>query len=175
MSRDPATELSIRIDADLDRFVPRPPPLPAYDAELDNIVSVLTDACEVVAATGLVRFVVIGFGAEPWNVSVETDLATILPQLPETLARLAEGVDCELCFFEQGVERSLRFLGAGSELRVECVSFHPTWTPEPATMSIDRRRLRTTPCCLSSDSESWRAPWERGGFADESPARCRWP
>jgi hypothetical protein len=76
-----------------------------YDPELDNITSVLTDICEALAEEGSVRFVVDGFGQDPWPVDVRTDLPVVIEQVPAVLKALRSGFSTSLGFYEQGIQR----------------------------------------------------------------------
>jgi hypothetical protein len=80
-----------------------------YDAELDDIGSIISDVCEALEESGAVKFVVSGFGEARWKVDVATDLATVLEQAAPVAHWLGErGVgEFPLDFYEQGVERRL--------------------------------------------------------------------
>lgn len=114
-----------------------------YDNELDSILSVIHDACEALGSTDAIRFVVTGFDAKPWLVDVETDLATILWSLPDTLNSLRQHRDFSIDFYEQGVERRLDFREKGEDMEIECVSRAHHWDPQPKVMSIGRDELKT--------------------------------
>lgn len=55
----------------------------AYDTELDDIRSILMDACRLLEHH--VIFVVSGFGQDRWPVDTGTDLPVFLEQLPHVL------------------------------------------------------------------------------------------
>ena len=86
-----------------------------YDPELDDIRSVLSDICGALAETDGVRFHAEGFDDVPWRATVRTDLPITLEQIPHVLSGLKKETSVELDFFEQGLERSVRFEGTGSE------------------------------------------------------------
>jgi hypothetical protein len=113
-----------------------------YDAELDDVTSVLDDICEALSATGNLAFQVQGFGQSPWPVSVEVDLATILPQLPDMLEWLnsPDQNPFRLSFYEQGIERQLLFSRAGEQFRIVCESWG-RWVPDIGEEFIGRASL----------------------------------
>jgi hypothetical protein len=107
-----------------------------YDEELDSIASVLFDVCDALAEIGEIHFSVGGFGQRDWAASVRTDLCVALEQMPDISRALARGEGFELDFYEQGLERTVRFARRGSELTVACVSRNPRWAPEPASIEM---------------------------------------
>jgi hypothetical protein len=99
----------------------------------DELVHVLGAQCRALALTGQIRFHVEGFGQDPWPVDVETDLAVLLEQLPETVAKLREGAKSfHLNFYEQGIERYLVGTRHGENVTLECTSLSLHWSPEPS-------------------------------------------
>lgn len=111
------------------------------DPEVDSIESLLAEACEALADSERVVFLVEGFGQSPWPVDVRTDLLTIVEQLPEFLEFLqSTGDSGELDFYEQGVQRLLRFEKHGPQVRVECTS-GTKWQPTPAIEMMPLKEL----------------------------------
>ena len=147
----------------------------AYDEELDDVLSLLSDVCGVLASSREIRFVVTGFDRKPWPLDVETDLAVVLPQMPEVLESLRQGRDFSIHHYEQGVERCLNFRVGDDRFEIECVSSDPNWEPQPRTLSIRRQdlermlhefcqefcRLAET-ACPALTGHPWFQEWRRG-------------
>lgn len=113
-----------------------------YDPELDDIRSLLMNICETLSEVGDAQFLVSGFGQSRWPVTVDTDLSVLLEQLPEVRKALRSGdTRFTLDFYEQGVERGLRFERRSDTLLVTCESWHATWKPSPAMATMSVRRL----------------------------------
>lgn len=106
-----------------------------YDAELDNVTSLLIDLCDQLASLDVLEFFVSGFGEERWPATVDVDLATILEQMPEVRAALTEKRSFNLDFYEQSLQRFLHFEFSGDNLVVTCNSF-TSWIPTPSTLEI---------------------------------------
>ncbi len=113
----------------------------SYDEELDDVNSVIQDACVMLSQSPDVRFVVEGFADDPWPVDVETDLAVMLGQLPKALSALRHNSEATLEFYEQGIERALEMGGTGSEVEIRCTSWHATWKPQPPIVTVQRDQL----------------------------------
>lgn len=114
-----------------------------YDEDLDNHISVLSDICVILEQSGVVKFLVSGFGQRPWPVDVRTDLAILLEQLPE-LAKFVNSQQldvCNICFYEQGIERDLRFTMRGQNVDILCSS-RSNWRPYPSIETISLDKLR---------------------------------
>ncbi len=111
-----------------------------YDPELDNIVSIINDACELVAGDATLRFEVAGFGQAPWPVDVMTDLAVVIEQLPEAIGKLEAGKPFKLDFFEQGIERCVTAVPDDRSVRLTCRSM-TTWQPSPLTIEMSKPAL----------------------------------
>ncbi|MCE9669617.1 hypothetical protein LY474_17620 [Myxococcus stipitatus] len=112
------------------------------DEELDDVRSILADVCAALSEVGAVDFVASGFGQARWPVDVGTDLPVFLEQLPEALDALDAGREFTLDFYEQGLERTLRFQPVAGGYRVRCES-HTAWKPAPEVEVIESRGLRT--------------------------------
>ena len=115
-----------------------PPPLRDYAPELDDIRSILSDVCDWAEPYG--RFVVGGFGQDPWPLDVRTDLLVVLEQLPEALHALSSGAAFEIDFYEQGVERRISFSPNEDGYVASCLSYG-NWRPDPSVEIIDRAAL----------------------------------
>ena len=109
-----------------------------YNPELDDIRSILSDVCDLAAPHG--RFVVSGFGQDPWPVDVKTDLVVLLEQLPGALLAVSSGAAFEVDFYEQGIERKIDFSPLGDGYVVSCCSYG-NWQPAPSVENIDRTSL----------------------------------
>jgi hypothetical protein len=114
---------------------------PEYDDELDDIRSLLGSICESMAEDPGIKFVVT-FKDELWPTDVETDLLTLLEQLPEVRKRLETPFDLD--FYEQGLERTLHFTPLGDNLLVRCDSSHPTWKAPKHPAQILRADFRAS-------------------------------
>jgi len=79
-----------------------------YDPELDNIIAILDDVCELLHESRIVDFS-IRIGAAYIYASVHTELCIVLEQLPAALAAIAARRDFVIDLFEQGVETKLTF------------------------------------------------------------------
>ncbi len=80
----------------------------AYDPELDNITSVLSDLCAHLDDRRCLEFAV-SIGDVRLPVDVWIDLCTLLEQAPGVIRSLGSGKDCNLDFYEQGPQTFLRF------------------------------------------------------------------
>jgi hypothetical protein len=83
-------------------------PPTTYDAELDNIISLHTELCDHLQELACLEFAVT-VGSTHLPVDVGTDLCTLLGQLPRAIRASSTGIDCDLDFFEQGIETFLHF------------------------------------------------------------------
>jgi|SRR6218665_2143696 len=126
---------------DLSRVLGIQNPSFEYDDELDDVRSILSDVCEALADTSAAEFVVSGWGEERWPVDVRTDLAVFLEQLPDALAAVDSGSSFVIDFYEQGVERVVRFDPQGEIYLGRCES-QTDWTPAPAVEMIGMLELK---------------------------------
>jgi hypothetical protein len=113
--------------------------VPEYEPELDDVRSILRDVCGELA--GQTRFVIAGFGQDPWPVDVVADLSVFLEQLPRVLAAVSSSRPVVLDFYEQGIARRLRFEPAGEFYSVACTS-REHWQPHPDIAIIERVALQ---------------------------------
>lgn len=175
---DPRTVFTMRLEATEPGFQPSGEASYDYDEQLDDVRSVIADACELLAMSEGIAFVVHGFSDQAWSVDVATDLAVVLEQLPEALEALREASDFTIDFYEQGVERALDFHGEGEEIEIECRSGHRTWRPDPQTITIRRdeltrmlRRLAEDFCkllgsvCQELAEHPWLREWKRAALS----------
>jgi hypothetical protein len=93
-----------------------------YDDDLDDITSLVMDICSYLDEVSLISFIVEGFKEMKWPVDVRTDLSSIIPQVPVAIKKLADRQECDIQFFEQGIERELRFKCNDGKIIVECYS-----------------------------------------------------
>ncbi|GAA4688969.1 hypothetical protein APR04_002977 [Promicromonospora umidemergens] len=98
-----------------------------YDYE-----SLVMELCQVLAKTEGARFILSGFGREPWPMSVDYDMSVFLEQLPDLLENLESGDLFGLDMYSQGTETELEFSPDGDELTIRCSS-RTAWVPDPAT------------------------------------------
>lgn len=100
-------------------------------AQPENALDMLSALCEILEYSGRCRFVVSGFGDDLWPVDIETDLLTILEQLPDAIAGAHGHRDFELYFYEQGIERKVIFGIERDTYNVQCISLSD-WQPAMA-------------------------------------------
>lgn len=104
--------------------------------ECDDLGGLIASICDHLERFECAKFTVSGFGDPKWPVTVSTDLAVILEQLPGVSRALNERhEEFQLEFFEQGVERLLEFNRRGEDLDVTCSS-QTGWIPSPQTMRM---------------------------------------
>lgn len=101
----------------LDRYPTDAKPSISADGD-DDVRSILARVCEACAQTA--RFSV-SFAGEDWPVDVETDLLVFLEQLPSVLGAARSRRDFSVDFYEQGLERRLKFEFVTSNYQVCCV------------------------------------------------------
>lgn len=111
----------------------------AYDPELEDIRSILTDICRAIETSG--EFIVSGFGDNKWPVDVGTDLAVFLEQLPDVLNAIRVEADTEIDFYEQGIERTITLTPDADGYFASCIS-RTKWQPNPRFEKIDLSLLR---------------------------------
>jgi hypothetical protein len=108
----------------------------------EDFTSLVMDGCSLLEEAGC-RFLVSGFGQNPWPVDVRYDLSTVVEQLADVLEGLRAGEETELDFFGQGIERTLDFTPGPDGVRIRCRS-GTTWEPDPVieyASSEDLRRM----------------------------------
>jgi hypothetical protein len=139
----------------------------AYDPDLHDVRSILSDICEALEATGRADFRIAGFGDAEWPLDVSTDLCVALEQVPHVIGRLFSGQPCELDLYEQGVQRTLAFKPNGSLTEVTCSSM-TSWQPTPTSIEmrtegllIQLRRVTEDFCELvrSASPSLYHHPW----------------
>lgn len=131
---------SLHMSLKLERASDVPLRVRFYDLELDSIISILSDLCELAQSRQGV-FRVGGFGQAQWPVDVRTDLCVVLEQLPRLLRAVKSGSPAVLDFYEQSIRRRLTFAPLRKDYEVTCVPFSPYWEPSPATERIGRVAL----------------------------------
>lgn len=112
----------------------------AYDTDLDDVRSILIDACRLLEDHTV--FLVSGFGQDKWPVDTGTDLPVFLEQLPGVLKALKNMKETEIDFYEQGIERTIRLTPSDTEgnYSAHCTS-RLDWTPDPDCEPMDRDTL----------------------------------
>lgn len=116
-------------------FTPR-----TYNTEDDDIRSILIDVCRFIE--NQVDFNVSGFGQDRWPVDTGTDLAVFLEQLPETMKSLKIRQPTNIDFYEQGIERYLKFSHSDINdiYKISCTS-NTNWNPDPEVEKIHTPEL----------------------------------
>lgn len=112
-----------------------------YDVELDDGRSVIYDICEVFSNTGEISFFVSGFGQKEWPVDCLFDLSSVIEQLPEIITKVNDRSDFILDFYEQGIEREVRFAYCGDHYVLTCKS-RTDWNPEPDKIRMKKEDVR---------------------------------
>lgn len=90
-----------------------------YDPELDDVGSVLRDICEILDRLGA-RFVVRICSDQLWPVTVRTDMLVVLEQITDVLALVSRDQTATLDFYEQGIERVVKFVPKGDIVEITC-------------------------------------------------------
>lgn len=111
-----------------------------YDPELEDVRSLLVDVCRSVEHSSG-RFVVSGFGQENWPVDIGTDLSVFLEQIPDALGAIESGVETEIDFYEQGIERVITFTPCENTYHASCAS-RTNWQPDPEVEKIESAHLK---------------------------------
>lgn len=109
-----------------------------YDNELDDGRSVIADICEIFADTEKFQFIVSGFGDRQWPVDCRFDLPVIIEQLPEIISKMKnDDFNFILDFYEQGIEREIKFKCGKDSVSLECISRN-SWIPEPSKIVMEK-------------------------------------
>ncbi|GEM_PF-5759994 len=85
---------------------------PQFD--IDCVLSVLMEICEILATYSNVKFRCSGFDLK-WMVDVGTDLSTIIEDLPSAIENLKRSENASIYFFEQQTDRDIVFFGFKKE------------------------------------------------------------
>lgn len=105
------------------------------DEPIEDPMTLAIEVCPVLEDLGA-GFVAGGFGEERWPVDVATDLATVVPQLPDLIAALRAGAPGVLDFFEQGIEQVVSFTPQGDTVELRCES-RGGWKPPTSVENAD--------------------------------------
>ncbi|WP_020395662.1 hypothetical protein [Thiolinea disciformis] len=120
-----------------------PSTLPTFDSELDSIVSLVHYLCAYISEQEQCRFRISGFGDNDWPVDIRTDLATLVPQLPQALLGIERSEVFNLDLFEQGVERYINFKpSVEGQWVIKCNSL-TAWIPHPETQTLSTTELKS--------------------------------
>ncbi len=95
-----------------------------YDIDYDDINTLIFDICSVFDDLKIVSFIVKGFKKLTWPVDVRTDLSSIIPQLPNAIKKLKNGQECNIIFFEQGIEREIQIKCENNNAIINCLNLH---------------------------------------------------
>ena len=107
--------------------------------------------CNILDESQEYRFQVSGFGQTSWPVDIRTDFATVLEQMPDLMTKLVHASgDFSLDFYEQGIERELKFLWKDTEATIDCVS-RTAWNPSPSRISSTTIAVRKTFRTITND------------------------
>ena len=111
-------------------------PIPEYDEDLDDVRTLLTDACAQLVERDSLELHVAGFGQSIWPASAAEDLPALLEQLPNVIWSMGRQEQFEIVFYSEKLQRTLRFEPGGATVAVACES-ETDWAPEPnhTTMS----------------------------------------
>ncbi len=96
--------------------------------ELDSVISMVITLCDVLGDADNCIFSVQGFGDEKWPVDVSFDLSCVLQQINPILSAVNDGLNFDLDFYEQGIERRLNFFKEGGFYDISCISA-TDWLP----------------------------------------------
>ncbi|GAB2830168.1 hypothetical protein [Streptomyces daliensis] len=106
---------------------------PDFDLTSDYEVLVM-DVCELLSETDC-RFVMGGFGQDPWPVDVSYDLSSVMEQLPTAISDLRRRGEAVIDLYGQGVQRRLTFAPTGDLVNIRCSS-DTRWQPDPAAEQV---------------------------------------
>lgn len=120
--------------------------------DFDSETGVLGEICTSLENNKCVEFSVGGFGQDPWPLSVAVDLCVVIEQLPIAYRRIIDGENSfELDFYEQGIERTLLFVGAKTPVvQVGCTCL-TSWRPAPPIEYISTQELYGMMAGLGTD------------------------
>ena len=105
--------------------------LPVTRDLAEDYASLVMDACELLGETDC-RFLVAGFGQDPWPVDVSYDLSSVIEQLPQARTALRRKELARIDVYGQGVERVVTFDPTGDQITMTCTT-RTDWLPDPAT------------------------------------------
>ena len=112
-------------------------PLAEYDPDLDDVRTLLADACALLVERDCVSLHVAGFGEPIWPVTADADLPPLLEQLPDVIWAMGRQEKFELALYSEKVQRTLCFVPEGAVVHVRCTS-QTAWEPEPALTSLSQ-------------------------------------
>jgi hypothetical protein len=115
--------------------LPQIQPIAAYDAEEDDVRSILIDVCRALELQG--SFIVSGFGQDRWPVDIGVDLPVLLEQLPDVLIALESKQTAIIDFYEQGIERVISFSFRLGICVATCTS-NTSWQPSVASEIVEK-------------------------------------
>lgn len=98
------------------------------------------EVCSLLAEASAGEFTLAGFGREPWPLDVAYDMSAFMEQFPGLLASMKAGTSFDVDLYSQGIEASLTFETAGTQVLIHCTS-RTNWKPNPETERIDRSEL----------------------------------
>ncbi|MFJ6566344.1 hypothetical protein ACIQNU_02910 [Streptomyces sp. NPDC091292] len=107
----------------------------------DEYWLLVMSVCDLLEQTDC-RFRIGGFGDDAWVFDIRYDTSVLLEHLPELLDHLGRGEPFEVDLASQGVERTLTFSPAGTDIEIACAS-RTSWVPDPAVESLPGDRLLT--------------------------------
>lgn len=109
-------DFDIRLDLP-EIIAPEKPAVKMYDPDLDDVRSILRDACESLANVPEVRLAVtVG---SPIPLDVRRDLVIVVEQLYGVLVGLRDDGVAVLDLYEQGVEEQVSFVVKGAKMLIE--------------------------------------------------------
>jgi hypothetical protein len=105
-------------------------PVPEYDEDLDDVRTLLIDACALLVERGSLELHIAGFGQSIWPVTAGEDLPALLAQLPTIIWSMGRQEQFEIELYSERVQRTLQFIPEGASVTVNCRS-ETGWEPEP--------------------------------------------
>jgi len=113
--------------------------------EIEDIQSVLSLFCEVLFRSNSIEFHISGFGETSWNVS-SMELCCVLEEFSTFSSSIISNIQKNLFnfyidFYEQGVERTLKFEDEGDNVKIFCES-RTNWIPNPTIEKIEKEKLK---------------------------------
>ncbi|GAA4625640.1 hypothetical protein GCM10023113_19480 [Cellulomonas oligotrophica] len=116
-----------------------PPHAGPFEVHGDYFTDVIV-ACALLDDVAAGRFVLVGFGRDPWPLQVGYDMSAFLEELPDVVAGIRSGQDVELDLYPPGIEATFVFSADADDVVIRCSS-RATWQPSPDVERIDRREL----------------------------------
>lgn len=91
--------------------------------EYEDIDSIIIDICSYVEENSLMSLEISGFGSDDWRCNCKFELPCILEQMVDILTSFIKKSEFKIDFYEQGMERKLKYKFDKSEIIIACESY----------------------------------------------------